>query len=270
MQQYVIFSGYYPAALAAITFFVLDGFLKLPPFKSYYLTQFRKNKSLKENQLDKVISQFSSRVVGAAHNIIQIPLSLYVLQEKKLWENTMHNTSTASEFLVMISCGFFLHDLVMCLMRVQEDGVQFFLHGLACCTAYTFGCVTGLMHWYGAAFLMWELSTPFLHLRWILYKLGLQETKIYFWNGVLLFVSFFFARNVFGLWTSKIWFDALIKEVTHPHEGSLKLPILIPLSAANICLNILNFFWFYKLCRVAFDVFVKKESLTKISEGKEE
>ena len=50
----------------------------------------------------------------------------------------------------------------------------------------------------GAAFLMWELSTPFVYMRWFLFTLGKAESKAYIINGLLMVGTFFVARNVFG------------------------------------------------------------------------
>ena len=50
----------------------------------------------------------------------------------------------------------------------------------------------------GAAFLMWELSTPFVYMRWFLFTLGKSDSKAYIINGLLMVGTFFVARNVFG------------------------------------------------------------------------
>ena len=50
----------------------------------------------------------------------------------------------------------------------------------------------------GAGFLMWELSTPFVYLRWSLHNLGYAKSPLYVANGFAMLISFFLARNVFG------------------------------------------------------------------------
>lgn len=50
----------------------------------------------------------------------------------------------------------------------------------------------------GAGFLMWELSTPFVYLRWFLHNLGYAKSPLYVANGFAMLISFFLARNVFG------------------------------------------------------------------------
>jgi hypothetical protein len=54
----------------------------------------------------------------------------------------------------------------------------------------------------GAGFLLWELSTPFVHLRWLLLKSGRDKQKLYATNGLLMMVVFFLCRPVWGTWLS--------------------------------------------------------------------
>ena len=51
----------------------------------------------------------------------------------------------------------------------------------------------------GAAFLLWECSTPFVYARWFLFTLGKSETKAYIINGLCMLASFFIFRNVMGV-----------------------------------------------------------------------
>ena len=77
-----------------------------------------------------------------------------------------------------------------------------------------------------AMFLMWELSTPCVYVRWFLYNLGKHDTKAYIINGLAMLATFFFARNVLGLsecYSSVLslpWHQAL-KHVRHCLPKSL-------------------------------------------------
>ena len=53
----------------------------------------------------------------------------------------------------------------------------------------------------GAAFLMWEVSTPFVYMRWFLFTLGKSQTKAYIINGLLMVFTFFVFRNIMGVGT---------------------------------------------------------------------
>ncbi len=51
----------------------------------------------------------------------------------------------------------------------------------------------------GAAFLMWEVSTPFVYMRWFLFTLGKSQSKAYIVNGLLMVATFFIFRNIMGV-----------------------------------------------------------------------
>ena len=51
----------------------------------------------------------------------------------------------------------------------------------------------------GAAFLLWECSTPFVYARWFLFTLGRAGTRAYVANGLAMLASFFIFRNVLGV-----------------------------------------------------------------------
>lgn len=54
----------------------------------------------------------------------------------------------------------------------------------------------------GAGFLLWELSTPFVHLRWFMLKAGAAKSRAYLINGLALVLVFFACRPVWGTWLS--------------------------------------------------------------------
>ena len=47
--------------------------------------------------------------------------------------------------------------------------------------------------------MLWELSTPFVFMRWLLHSLGRQHTKLYLANGVAMIVVFLLCRNILGI-----------------------------------------------------------------------
>ncbi len=46
---------------------------------------------------------------------------------------------------------------------------------------------------------MWEVSTPFVYMRWFLFTLGKSQTKAYIINGLLMVFTFFVFRNIMGV-----------------------------------------------------------------------
>lgn len=41
-------------------------------------------------------------------------------------------------------------DLFNCVTKFEEWGVPYLLHALVCCSLYSYGAITGCLHYYGA------------------------------------------------------------------------------------------------------------------------
>ena len=79
-----------------------------------------------------------------------------------------------------------------------DNGPAFLMHAIICAAVYLLASLGGLLHFYGAAFLMWELSTPFMYVRWMLLKAGWGESMLLTVVNVAFMAVFFGCRNVWG------------------------------------------------------------------------
>jgi hypothetical protein len=98
---------------------------------------------------------------------------------------------------------------------------------------------------------MWELSTPFVHIRWFLHAKGLGNTALYLANGLTMVFVFFCCRNVWGTWCSYYFFNATQKELDTPREGGFSSAGIWGYRIANVSLNALNALWFWKMASKA-------------------
>lgn len=99
---------------------------------------------------------------------------------------------------------------------------------------------------------MWELSTPFVYLRWGLYKSGRDGGALYYYNGLAMIASFFLARIVFGNYMSYRFISDALAEVSHPRPGGDLSPgVLLAYGLGNITLDCLNLLWMYKMVHAA-------------------
>lgn len=124
-------------------------------------------------------------------------------------------------------------------------------------------------------FILYELSTPFLNIHWFFDKLGMTGTKAQLYNGIVLLVTFFSARLIWGVGQSVIvWYDMYRAIFVGPNvefmsftpanekllgtedvmlyakeAGPLPIWLAIIYLISNITLNTLNFFWFAKMIK---------------------
>ncbi|KAJ1944286.1 hypothetical protein EC988_006024, partial [Linderina pennispora] len=98
--------------------------------------------------------------------------------------------------------------------------------------------------YYGACFMMFEVSTIFLNIHLGLNDLGWTDYVMYFINGMAVVSSFFFARLVYGtMLTINVWREL----------RNTAIPIS-PLASAyirlsNLVLLTMSYYWFYLIIK---------------------
>ena len=141
------------------------------------------------------------------------------------------------------------------------------------------------VNFYGCTFILYELSSPFLNFHWFFDKLDMTGSKLQLYNGVMLLLTFFSCRLVWGtnqatkiyqdVWkavhqdplTKTVHYDALNNHTmaarqaaaglsAAPLQGEIMkfagdefVPLWLALTylGSNMILNTLNFFWFGKM-----------------------
>jgi hypothetical protein len=203
------------------------------------------------------------RIIGLLHLAIQLPLAVAVLRDPQMQHDRLYSTSARSGVMLCISAGYFLHDLFNCVTKFSEWGVPYLLHALVCCSLYSYGAITGCLHYYGAMFLLWEASTPCVYVRWALHKLGKSDSTAYIVNGIVMLVTFFLARNVFGIAMSVDFFRVSSEELAHPRPNGISPGLIWSYRIANVLLNGLNAFWVYKMGSGAAKLLLKSKQPAK-------
>jgi hypothetical protein len=98
---------------------------------------------------------------------------------------------------------------------------------------------------------MWEMSTPFVHVRWLLSARGLSSSRLYLVNGLAMVAVFFCCRNLWGTYCSVRFFQATQAELDAPRPDGFSPAGIWGYRIANVSLNALNALWFYKMATKA-------------------
>lgn len=159
---------------------------------------------------------------------------------------------------------------MVCLYNFDNFGFPFTIHALACFLVFLLGFGPFAMY-YASVFLLFELSTPFLNLIWYSDKVGCQSlshsarnvqfgmkgTMLQWCCGVCLILTFFSSRIVWGYYQSY-----MIHMDMYVHFAEVPLLHLLVYSIANMSLNVLNAFWFYRILQTVFQrLFEPKSSI---------
>lgn len=129
---------------------------------------------------------------------LQFPFALSVILDPELKADKMYATNAHSSSMVVYAAGYFLYDILLCLLRFNENGPSFLVHAIGCSLAFWYPMFTRHLHYFGACFLMWEISTPFLYFRWFLLKTNRGEKPIMALANNAFALAFLGCRVIFG------------------------------------------------------------------------
>ncbi|OQO14641.1 hypothetical protein B0A48_00022 [Cryoendolithus antarcticus] len=217
---------------------------------------------------------WDTRVTGLVQAVFICTAALRVIASDptrvgSTWETRLWGYSPAAGKVQAWAAGYFLWDILISARWVDMYGPTALMHAVAAfvVTMIGFVCIFCMVHedevgtnwltggvqrpfgnYYGVNFVLYELSTPFLNLHWMLNKLSPtpeeEPSDLQVYNGVALVGTFFGCRLVWG--TYQTWLltqDMLSAWRAGPVPELLFGTYLL----ANTALTGLNFFWFSKM-----------------------
>lgn len=229
---------------------LLDFAIAHGPLRRKLLKAFKHDKKSAEEQR-RFLSQLSAKLVGMVFLASVMPLAIRCLADPAMSGGRRFLTHThLSEQVVEVGAGYFLYDIVLCLTKFDDNGIEFLVHAAVCCLVFCTASAMGVMHYYGAAFLMWELSTPLMYIRWLMLKSGLGASPALKAVNLAFAAVFFACRNVWGpVMTLNFWRESAAELAS----GSPALPpsAIWGIRFLACCLNCLNAYWFAQMARIA-------------------
>ncbi|OBA22487.1 DUF887-domain-containing protein [Metschnikowia bicuspidata var. bicuspidata NRRL YB-4993] len=161
--------------------------------------------------------------------------------------NSIFGYNAYSGFVCSVTIGYFVWDLFVCVKYISLFGPGFLVHAFA--ALFVFSCTLRpyAMPW-TPAFLVFELSTPFVNINWFASRLpaGTISDRVIAVNGILLIVVFFAVRILWGFYAVSL----VAYDMYAVLDQDWKLfPVVILL--LNVALDFLNLYWFSKMLAIA-------------------
>ncbi|KAL8845916.1 MAG: hypothetical protein Q9221_008954 [Calogaya cf. arnoldii] len=235
-------------------------------------------------------------VVSLVQSVVVCAAAIWVMiadKERKGmgWEERIWGYTGADGMIQAFAAGYFLWDLQICLRYLGIFGPGLLMHAVA-------ALIRPFVNYYAPTFILYELSSPFLNFHWFFDKLQMTGSKPQWYNGIILLVSFFCCRLMWGTYQSlRVYQDCwaalhftdthgsnVSKEAIHPkgipelmdptggraelmkyNLNPENMPLWLGLTylGSNVMLNTLNFYWFGKMIET-----VKKRFRTPKEEAK--
>ncbi|KAJ7444841.1 TLC domain-containing protein [Mycena latifolia] len=184
-------------------------------------------------------NNWAVHICSQFHAVIIIPLALRCLTLPELDADRAFGWTERSGTLQAVASGYFLWDSIDAIVNFEDLG--FVLHGLACLGIYVFSFQPFLAY-YASRCLLWEASTFFLNIHWMLDKTNRTGGTFQLVNGVFLVATFFSVRLMYGGFTSYQFFQTLY---TGRHE--IPRAAIVLTGVGNVLLQGLNWFWLGKM-----------------------
>ncbi|KAG2177339.1 hypothetical protein INT43_007996 [Umbelopsis isabellina] len=202
-------------------------------------------------------------VVSLVHCITTVIGAFINLYSGELSDDRVFGYSARLMNINSLSCGYFLWDMVTGIRYIKYQGIGMAFHGVASFLVFILA-YRPFFNYYGAVFMMYELSTPFLNFNWFMDKLGWTGSRIQLLNGIVLLCTFFGARILrfikhetefpyfVSLFCYKYFTTRTIAKYIEP------LTDMVAYGSANIILNCLNVYWFGLMIRMVISRFSGK------------
>lgn len=192
--------------------------------------------------------QWCSRGVSTIHAVISTVLSFYVLAvDDVTYQDPLWGKSLLGELTVAFTYGYMLADLVYLVMELSPKTSDVYyasiVHHFMFIICEPILLVSGAMTHFALVRLFAEVSTPFVNFRWSLAASNKKETRIYFYNGLMLVFTFFFSRI---LMLPYVYLRLLGPSDS---EGMHRLGFRKIILVGPAIVDVLNIFWFYRIVK---------------------
>jgi hypothetical protein len=188
------------------------------------------------NTAFKMNTDTVSHVIGLIHHIPALYGSYNILMDNNFSNDKINHITIFSNLCMMWTAAYFSFDIIYYIKYYwpfqRKKYIDFIIHAIACYITYIYIYESKKYHWYGAAFITWEASTPFLYILCWCSKRNMQRSLLYYINSLCFITTYFTFRIIFG---SYVFFGLLWPII------SWKFRYI------GIILNSLNYWWFSKI-----------------------
>lgn len=169
--------------------------------------------------------------------------ALYGLLSPSVMDALRHNLEAEvplTRHLCNVAVGYFLWDLTYC----WNDGAVYVVHGVACLAVFA-GALRPFLHHMALVTLLFEASTPFMHLRRILIDSDEASGLVFSLVHHAFAATFFASRIAHGLFACALWWREVEGALASGSLGAERAPMVRMYQALCLLLCGLNMFWFF-------------------------
>ncbi len=224
--------------------------------------------------------EYRMQVNGIVHALLASFFALYCILWTCPGDKNFFNDKECREiprnchvWTIFFTNGYLVSDLVLILsylgLKTPMDKQTFTHHVVAFITYYLAFWKQDFTVTLGAAFILLEISTPFVCLRWLFFHHSLKGSIVQNCNTILLFIFFFFGRVCLQVFLIYMYASDWLSNMLFEKEGveTLYKVILIEMAIAVSINVVLNFYWAYLILLGVYRVLCKGPGADKSFTG---
>jgi hypothetical protein len=174
-------------------------------------------------------------------------------------EHCMNTVRHIHIWALLHTCGYFINDFFVLKYLIKGDSPldrqTLWHHLLGAIVYYETLMYMDFCTVFGTMLLFTEISTIFLSIRYLLYTHDMSQSMWYYANVSITFILFLTARLYFQCYISfVIGLPYAIDQAEKDHVSYTKGLMIIQMSMIVLASIILNFYWFYLMCKMIYRV----------------
>lgn len=191
---------------------------------------------------------FHVHVVSFIQSILIVLSIVPLFCNSTLSDDRVFGSTPYTALVTTAAFSYFVWDSIISTVYVNLFGVQFLLHGVISSMVFFIG-MTPFIQYYAGVFILFELSTPFLNLRWFGLKFPHWFSATFnLLNNIVLILVFFVVRICYGWYQAITLFGDFYENL---HDPRFKPGYALIIFLGYNILGVLNFYWFYRMAKVA-------------------
>lgn len=192
--------------------------------------------------------EWDNRAFSTVHALFVTVVAGYLLFVSDIFSDSgpygpvCFRSTVLSQFVLGVSTGYFLSDLLMIIWFYPSlGGWEYLLHHFLSIGSLVMALYFAYGHIYIYIILFSESTTPFVNLRWYLNAAGMKGSTAYVVNGLLMFFGWLGARVILFVYFF-IHIYLHFDQVRQFHPVGFAYLFTCPPA-----LGVMNVYWFYKI-----------------------
>ncbi|KAL9657263.1 hypothetical protein ABK040_011484 [Willaertia magna] len=141
--------------------------------------------------------EWCSRIVSTVHAIVSSVLTFYTVKANSDYLDLKFDAfdMEMGSITLQYTFGYFIYDFILLMIYFKTmGGVPMFLHHFFAGVSWGLSIGYQKFAFFPLLYTLTELTTPFINQRWFFAVSDMKESKLYFLNGILMFVSWTVVR----------------------------------------------------------------------------